>query len=362
MRTSSSPTVLVGLSSGVDSSVAAWLLKQQGYTVIGVTLALAEPGIAASSRSCCSPSLMAKAKAVADHLRVPHYAFDVRTEFRDRVIEYFVSDYAAGRTPNPCAKCNSRVRFDALLRLAERFGAQCVATGHYARVGGRGKSLCRGRDRTKDQSYVLAEVDPETLSRCLFPLGSLVKEEVRAMADQAGLMELVSPESQDICFVPSRGYREFLKDRLGERPGDVVDDQGNVVARHTGTYNYTIGQKRGLGHGGSRTLYVSALDASTSEVRVGTEECATTKTLMFEVSARHSEPSDARVSVQVRSGGNAIPGTLYGPDKVIFDRGELGVAPGQTLVIYDDEEVVLGGTILSTSSAAPRTLRGAEEA
>lgn len=355
-----SPTVLVGLSGGVDSSVAALLLKEQGYNVIAVTIALAEPQEGASSRSCCSPSLMTKAKAVADHLRIPHYAYDAKVEFRELVIDYFVREYSAGRTPNPCAKCNSRVRFKALLALAERFGAESVATGHYARLVGSESMLARGIDRSKDQSYVLAEVDPEVLSRCLFPLGDHTKDEVRRIAGENGLGELVSEESQDICFLPSGGYRDFLRERLGDRPGFIVDDAGNVISDHRGTYNYTIGQKKGLGHGGGRTLYVSGLDVERSEVRVSGPELAKVRSVRFTVSARHKDFPEGRVYVQLRSASKAVPGMFVRPDRVILDAGELGVAPGQTIVLYDGDEVLLGGTILSADCCSTVT-RGAEE-
>jgi len=303
---------------------------------------------------------MAKAKAVADHLRIPHYAFDAKSEFRELVIDYFVREYATGRTPNPCAKCNSRVRFKALLDLAERLGAESVATGHYARLVGRERRLARGVDRLKDQSYVLAEVDRDVLSRCLFPLGAHTKEEVRRIAEENGLAELVSEESQDICFLPSGSYRDFLRERLGDRPGSIVDDGGNVVSDHRGTYNYTIGQKRGLGHGGGRTLYVSGLDAERNEVQVAGPEHAKARSLRFTVSAMHRDPPAGRIHVQLRSSGKAVPGVLVRPDRVILDAGELGVAPGQTIVLYDGDEVLLGGTLLSTDSS-PTVFRGAEE-
>jgi tRNA-specific 2-thiouridylase len=346
-------SVVVGLSSGVDSSVSAWLLKQQGYNVVGVTLALAGAGTSEMSNSCCSPSLMAKAKAVADHLGIPHYAVDNTTEFHNLVVDYFVDEYAAGRTPNPCSKCNSRVRFRALVEVARRLGANLVATGHYARLTGDPKRLSRGRDEIKDQSYVLAEVDPGLLERCVFPLGGLTKREVRHIAHQNGLGDLVSQESQEICFVPDNDYRSFLRERLGERPGVVVDESGTVLGRHSGTYNYTIGQRKGLGFAsGCRPLYVSRVDAERALVVATPDAAVAVKAIDFSVSATQRKPPRGRVWVQFRSMGRPVEGRLSGPDRLVLAEATCGVAPGQTLAVYDGDDVVLGGTIIGTEPKA----------
>ena len=340
-------SVVLGLSGGVDSSVAAWLLREQGYRVIGVTLALAEPGSNEQANSCCSPTLMSKAKAIADHLGMPHYAVDEIQEFRGRVVDYFVSEYAAGRTPNPCAKCNARVRFDALWDVAKRLGADAVATGHYARLTGEPRRLSRAVDLQKDQSYVLGEVDAALLERCVFPLGGLTKGQVRAMAADIGLADMVSEESQEICFVPDDDYRAFLKERLGERPGAVVDDQGNILGRHTGTYNYTIGQRKGLGYAGGGPLYVARVDAERAEVVATRKEAGETGIIHFALSVTHREPPTGVVSVQFRSMGGAVFGRLAGLGTLILDMPARGVAPGQTVVVYDGDDVVLGGTIMT---------------
>jgi tRNA-specific 2-thiouridylase len=343
-------SVVVGLSSGVDSSVAAWLLKEQGYNVIGVTLALAPPGSSERSNSCCSPTLMVKAKAIADHLGIPHYAVDLIDEFRDKVIEYFVSEYAEGRTPNPCSKCNARVRFGGLVEVAQRLGAEWVATGHYARLAGSPLRLRRGLDLQKDQSYVLAEVDPLLLQRCLFPLGESTKEQVRRMAADLGLAQLVSAESQEICFVPNDDYRAFLAGRLGKHAGNIVDEVGNVLGSHFGTYNYTVGQRRGLGAVGGRPAYVTRVDAARREVVVSAEPAVDTRVIEFRVSALHREPPRGRVSVQFRSTGSPVRGTIEGTGALVLDQVVAGVAPGQTIVIYDGDEVVLAGTISGVAS------------
>jgi tRNA-specific 2-thiouridylase len=344
-------SVVVGLSSGVDSSVAAWLLQQQGYSVVGVTLALAEPGSSEMSNSCCSPSLMGKAKAVADHLGIPHYAVDKIEEFRAQVVDYFVSEYAAGYTPNPCSKCNARVRFEALLDVARRLGTDHVATGHYARMTGEPRRLSRGLDKQKDQSYVLAEVDGGLLQHCLLPLGHMTKQEVRQIARRIGLADLVSQESQEICFIPNNDYRTFLREKLGERPGTVVDDAGNLLGNHSGTYNYTIGQRKGLGFAsGGRPLYVTSVDAARALVVATTDVCGAVSAIRFTVSAIQRTPPRGKVWVQFRSMGKPVRGELVGLDKVVLDHPANGIAPGQTLVVYDDDDVVLGGTISSTDS------------
>ncbi len=342
-------TVVVGLSGGVDSSVAAWLLKKQGFNVIAVTLALAEPGDQETSRSCCSPGLMARAKAIADHLGIPHYAVDRRDAFSRLVVDYFVSEYESGRTPNPCAKCNARLRFAALLEAAGSLGAGLVATGHYARLRGEAQRLSRARDALKDQSYVLAEVDPQLLERCVFPLGELRKSEVLDIAAEAGLASLISEESQDICFIPGSRYRAFLADRLGERPGDVVDEQGKVIGRHTGTYNYTIGQRRGLSAGGGPPLYVARVDAERQQIVAGREGEDATSAIRFKISAVHKNQARGAVRVQFRSLGRPVGGRLHDGSMVVLDEPARGVAPGQTIVIYDGDEVILGGVIIGTS-------------
>ena len=323
-------SVVLGLSSGVDSSVAACILKQQGHKVIAVTLALAGPGSHEQSNSCCSPTLMGKAKAIADHLGIPHYAVDKIDEFGREVVDYFVSEYASGRTPNPCAKCNARVRFAALLELARRLGAGAAATGHYARLTGDPGRLSRGLDTHKDQSYVLAEVAPGLLEQCMFPLGGLTKQQVRRIAAEQGLADLVSTESQEICFVPGDDYRAFLMGRLGPRPGAVVDESGNILAHHSGTYNYTIGQRSGLGLGGGRAMYVARVDAECAQVVASPEGGAEIQVIHFALSALHRHPAEGGISVQFRSMGRPVSGRLDGLDTIVLDqpaRGATQVRP-----------------------------------
>ncbi|MBC7294609.1 MAG: tRNA 2-thiouridine(34) synthase MnmA, partial [Thermoleophilia bacterium] len=229
---------LVGMSGGVDSSVAALLLRERGLTVAGVTLRLWSPSEDAGDKSCCSPAAVRRARLAAHNLGIPHFTVDAVSLFGESVVEYFVAEYAAGRTPNPCAKCNARLRFPLLRNLADRLGLAWVGTGHYARLTGEPPRLARGRDRRKDQSYVLAEVDPSLLERCVFPLGEMTKRQVRHLAAERGIVGYEAPESQEICFIPDNNYRRFLRTRLGDRPGLIVDTQGEMRGRHRGTYGF----------------------------------------------------------------------------------------------------------------------------
>jgi tRNA-specific 2-thiouridylase len=265
-------------------------------------------------------------------------------------VEYFVAEYGRGSTPNPCAKCNSRLRFGLLLSVAHRLGLELVATGHYARLLGEPAVLSRGVDPVKDQSYVLAEVSPETLRQCIFPLGAMTKPEVRAVAEQAVLAERISPESQEICFVPDDDYRFFLRQRMGERPGDIVDMTGKPLGRHTGTYNFTIGQRKGLGIGFHSALQVVALDADRALVIVGPPEAGGVGALeLTDVTVHQSVPVGS-VTVQLRSQGRPLPARVEGERRVVLERPEGGVAPGQTAVVYDGDRVVLAGTIAATET------------
>jgi tRNA-specific 2-thiouridylase len=328
--------------------VAAWLLREQGHRVIGVTLGLWNDVDATHERSCCSPVMVAKAKAVADHLGIPHLVVDKVDDFRKEVVDYFVSEYTLGRTPNPCVKCNAKVRFTALLDVARRLGADLVATGHYARLSGAPARLSRGRDQKKDQSYVLAEVSPDLLEKVVFPLGELRKEQVRLLAAEAGVRELVSGESQEICFIPDDDYRNFLRARLGERPGIIVDRQGLPIGRHEGTYGYTIGQRRGLGPGGGPPLYVVSMDAERSEIVAGPASAGTVREIVLSSVVTHREGSTGDSAVQCRSMGGSVPARLTAHDTVLLDEPARGIAPGQMAVIYDGDDVVLAGTIVRT--------------
>jgi tRNA-uridine 2-sulfurtransferase len=356
--------VLVGMSGGVDSAVAALLLKEQGYEVVGITLTFwNDPGVA-DERSCCSPENVRRARRVAHSLGIPHLSLDARDDFYRDVVEYFVSEYAAGRTPNPCAKCNSRVRLGLLVDTAHRLGLPTVATGHYARLVGAPRRLARGSDGAKDQSYVLAEVAAEILEHLVFPLGGMRKPEVRLLAAQAGLEGHSAPESQEICFVPDDDHRRLLRERLGVLPGDIVDSESRALGRHEGTYNYTIGQRKGLGIAAAEPLYVIALSAAERRVVVGTAGQGLVGGVRAAGLVWHRPLGSGPFALQVRSAGAALPvAQVEVADDTLFAtlaRPVSGVAPGQTAVLYQDDQVVVAGTISQTANwaAAPRRSGG----
>ena len=346
--------VLVGMSGGVDSAVTALLLKSQGRRVVGITLRFWNDPRVADERSCCSPENVRRARRVAHSLGIPHVAVDARAAFYDDVVRYFVSEYEVGRTPNPCAKCNSRVRLALLLDVAARLGLSAVATGHYARLVGTPPRLARGADKNKDQSYVLAEVAPEILEKLVFPLGERTKPEVRRMAAEAGLEGHSAPESQEICFVPDDDHRRFLQERLGSLRGDIVDTEGRVRGRHEGTYNYTIGQRKGLGIAAAEPLYVVAIDANERRVVVGTAAQGLVGAVCVAALTWHRAYQGGALFIQVRSAGSAIPLARVemadGSLTAVLGGPASGVAPGQTAVIYEEDRVIVAGTIERTDS------------
>ena len=340
--------VLVGMSGGVDSSVAALILKERGHRVVGVTLRLWTDPASRDERTCCSPEAVHRAKAVAHRLGIPHLIVDAGDSFYGRIVQYFVDEYGEGRTPNPCVKCNSRVRFGLLLNIAHRLGLVRIATGHYARFTGEPPGLARGADRRKDQSYVLAEVNPELLRQAIFPLGEMTKAEVRTMAADAGLEGHSAPESQEICFIPDDDHRRFLLERLGERPGPIVDQEGRQLGRHSGTYNFTIGQRKGLGIASENPLYVVGLAAERREVVVGSVADIGAGKITVGDPVYHRPGVLGRPTVQWRSTGGAVPAHLTDPETIVLEEPATGVSPGQTAVVYDGESVVMAGTIRST--------------
>jgi tRNA-specific 2-thiouridylase len=356
-------SVLVGMSGGVDSAVAAFLLERQGYRVVGATLSLWNDPHAGGERSCCSEETVRRARRVAHSLGIPHVTIDASAMFYQSVVSYFIEEHKAGRTPNPCAKCNARVRFGLMLDVAETLGLSWLATGHYARLAKEGRVLVRGFDETKDQSYVLAEVDPAILHRVIFPLGALTKREVRRMAAEAGLEGHAAPESQEICFVADDDHGRFLRDRLGDRPGLVVDRAGNRLGEHTGTYNYTIGQRKGLGIPSQGPLYVTAIDADKAEVMVGDLEDLDVGTVVVGELTWHRPRPAGTIFLQVRSSGAPLCGRILDLEPganagscfssevtVALEEPARAVARGQTAVIYADDVVICAGTIVLTQA------------
>ncbi len=350
--------VVVAMSGGVDSSVTAALLVEQGYEVIGVTLQLYDHGRAINrSGSCCAGQDIHDARRVADRLGVPHFVLDFETRFREQVIEDFADTYLAGETPIPCVRCNQTVKFTDLLGRALDLGADALVTGHYVRwrLGGAGPELYRGSDLTRDQSYFLFATTPEQLAMLRFPLGGLGKDETRALARRFGLPVAAKADSQDICFVPNGRYAQVIeKLRPGAlEPGDIVDLDGEVIGRHDGVGCFTIGQRRGLGISSDRPLYVVRLEPEAARVVVGPFEALLRDRLsVSQVNWLGNSPLPAdgtRLRVKIRSTHAPIWATVYPDDgnqaRVVFDQPQAGVAPGQACVFYDGDRLLGGGWI-----------------
>ena len=342
------------MSGGVDSTVAAMELARKGFRVVGVTFRLWSDPVCATGRSCCSPEAILAARRAAHALGLPHLTVDLSERFCAEVVDYFVDEYRQARTPNPCVRCNAVLRFSALTAVADRLGLAYIATGHYARLTGEPPQLTRGADAHKDQSYVLAQVPPALLARARFPLGHLDKSETRALAKQAGLEVHDSPDSQEICFIPDDDYRRFLRVRLESNPGDIVDVEGRIRGQHAGLYNFTIGQRRGLGISGPHPLYVVALRSEERQVVVGPAEGTDVHEVCVGGVVRHgADPAPWQsLTAQVRSTGGAVEVKCrVEGDCLVLHLGAAvrGVAPGQTAVVYAGDRVVLAGTICDTA-------------
>ena len=362
--------VAAAMSGGVDSSVAAYLLSRDGYDVIGVTMRLWDSGadgVSPEHQGCCSIQDIEDARRVCRTIGIPHYVMDARREFREHVIGYFVEEYRRGRTPHPCIACNDRIKFDFLMRRAAMLDADFVATGHYARVvphvdgdddNGGGWTLRRGVDAGKDQSYVLFGLGQEQLARTLLPVGGFAKAEIRDLAREAGLHLADKADSQEICFIPSGDYREFLRGEGGSEPGDIVDGAGRVVGAHEGVAFHTVGQRRGIGVTAQalglpegEKVYVTAVDAASRRIVVGGSADLLRQTAYVEgASYVAGEPpgEPLRVDVKIRYNGPAVPATLCpdaGGAELRFDEPQRAVTPGQAAVFYDGDRVVGGGYI-----------------
>jgi tRNA-specific 2-thiouridylase len=346
---------LVAMSGGVDSSVAAALMIEAGYDVVGVTLKQWEDADGAlPTAGCCTVGDAEDARRVAAALDVPYYVLDYVDEFREAVVDPFGAAYLAGRTPNPCVECNRTVRFKALLDRTEALGCDVLVTGHHARVrsDASGDHLLQAVDATKDQSYVLYMLGQEELSRIRLPVGEMTKTEVRSRAEVLGLRTADKPDSQDLCFVGRGDYREFLAEHFPEaaRPGAIVDADGTVVGEHGGTAGFTIGQRRGLGVSAAEPRYVVDIDPASATVVIGMRsELLVAGCTLGEVSFVAGEPPaapDVLVKVRYRSRPVAARLTeVNGSWQVEFASDQAGVAPGQAAVFYRGAEVVGGGTI-----------------
>ncbi len=358
--------VVTAMSGGVDSSVAAALLVQQGYSVIGVTMNLwpRKSIVEADNRHsvCCSLESVDNARRVADRLGIPHYTLNFREIFDREVVRNFVQEYARGRTPNPCIRCNRYVKFEALLRKAIGLGARYVATGHYARVdrgaGGRFR-LRKALHGEKDQSYALYSLTQEQLAHTLFPLGEMPKSETRRIAAELGLATADKPESMELCFVPDGHYGSFVSEKLpsAARPGPIRNVRGDVVGSHPGVALFTIGQRKGLGVASGRPLYVVDILPDENTIVVGEEQDLVSHGLDAEdmnwVSAERPE-SPVRITAKIRYRASEVPAVVEaGPDataRIVFDDPQRAVSPGQAVVLYDGDAVLGGGTILRAIS------------
>ncbi len=345
--------VLVALSGGVDSAVAALREREAGREVVAVTLKLWADQQTDGERSCCSPEAVLGARRVAHSLGVPHLTLDLESEFRTGVVGPFLRGYAEGRTPNPCVLCNGDLRLDAMIALADRLGADRLATGHYARIvdDGDGPLLAAAADPAKDQTYMLSGLRPGSLERLRFPLSELTKPEVRELAARAGLEVAGRAESQDLCFLAGQGKREFLRRHAGltERPGDVVDRRGRRIGSHTGHHNFTVGQRRGLGVGGGEPLYVLGTEAATNTVIAGDRsELATRRVRIRGTRLLRSADRVDGVRLRYHSPKRDCRLEVNGdPSEAIVALAEPidGAAPGQVACLLDGDLVVGHGTI-----------------
>ena len=351
--------VLIGMSGGVDSSVAAHLMLQNGYNCVGATMRLYDPATAGvEDAACCSLKDVEDARLVAQRMDIPHHVFNFKEDFENKVIRKFVSCYESGLTPNPCIDCNRNLKFGCLLQQAQALGCDYVVSGHYAQIKqdettGR-YLLYKAADKAKDQTYFLACLGQEQLAHILFPLGSLTKAEVRQIAEENGFVNARKRDSQDICFVPGGDYSEFLRRYTGKiyPEGDYLDLTGKVVGRHKGAVCYTKGQRKGLGIALGAPVYVCAKDMEKNTVTVGPNEALFSQALRGNDWNWYPFPAltqPMRVTVKTRHSQSEQSGTVYpeenGFARVEFDAPQRAVTPGQAVVLYDGDMVVGGGTI-----------------
>lgn len=345
--------IVVAMSGGVDSSVVAALAARTGAEVIGVTLQLYDHGAAVNrAGSCCAGRDIRDAREVADRLGIAHYVFDYESRFRESVIDRFADEYARGRTPIPCVSCNQSVKFVDLLQLARELGADCLATGHYARriTGPNGAELHRGADPARDQSYFLFATTREQLDFLRFPLGGMPKDDVRGIARELGLGVAAKPDSQDICFVPGGDYAAVVKKLRPEaaQSGEIVDLEGRAIGRHEGLIHFTVGQRRGLDIGGQpEPLYVVRLEPESGRVVAGPRAALAVRGARLEGVNWLGEEQRHGLTVKVRSMARPAAASFDG-ELLRFEAPEFGVSPGQAAVLYDGDRMLGGGWIAET--------------
>ncbi|QQT24824.1 tRNA 2-thiouridine(34) synthase MnmA [Sphingobacterium spiritivorum] len=356
--------VLVAMSGGVDSSVAAVMLHEQGYEVIGITMKTwdyASSGGSSKETGCCSLDSINDARALAVNYGFPHFILDIRDEFGDYVIDNFVDEYIAGRTPNPCVLCNTHIKWEALIKRANKLDCEFIATGHYANIrlheNGR-HVISKGRDENKDQSYVLWGVTQENLARTQFPLGSFTKKEIRQMAADMGQMELANKsESYEICFVPDNDYRAFLRHKMPDLdekvgPGNFILSDGTVVGQHIGYPYFTIGQRKGLGIALGKPMFVIEILPESNSVMLGEEHEleraeAYVRNINLVKYASLSEPMEAVTKIRYKDSGALSTITQQGDImKVNFEHHVKGIAPGQSAVFYEGNDLIGGGFLM----------------
>lgn len=354
-------TVVVGMSGGVDSSVAAYLLKQQGYNVIGVTMQIWQDeayDMQSEHGGCCGLSAVDDARRVAEQIGIPYYVMNFKAPFKEKVIDYFISEYKAGRTPNPCIACNRYVKWESLLKRSLEIGADYIATGHYASIremdNGR-YALKKSVTEQKDQTYALYSLTQEQLARTLMPIGEYSKDEVRAIAQEAGLSIAYKPDSQDICFVPDGKYGEFIEANASKdiSPGNFVDTKGNILGQHKGVVHYTVGQRKGLGIAAGERLYVLEIRSETNEVVLGEDKELWAKRIVakdFNYVSLEDIPGEIHVTAKIRYNHRGAKATLRKINdqyvECVFDEPQRAPTPGQALVCYQGDYVVGGGTIV----------------
>lgn len=350
---------LIAMSGGVDSSVAAYIMKEDGYDCIGCTMKLYSNDDAGvpKDHTCCSLDDVEDAKSVASRLGIPYYVFNFSDDFREKIICKFIDSYERGRTPNPCIDCNRFMKFEKLHERAKILGCDVIVTGHYARIYKEGEKyvLKKALDETKDQSYVLYSMTQEQLAHTRFPLGEMKKSETRVIAEKCGFINAKKPDSQDICFVPDGDYARVIELNTGKTypPGDFIDKDGNVLGKHKGIIHYTIGQRKGLGIAAAAPLYVLAIDVKNNTVTLGDGGDLFSREVSvedFHFISGEAPTAPFRCAAKIRYRQKEQPATAYpaenGKMTVVFDEPQRAVTPGQAAVLYDGDVVIGGGTIV----------------